>query len=1124
MNTIEISVTRSGMSPRYIEVGAEGQKGGYELSLSFDDTWSGLDKSVVFYDKRREKVVSYDFLADGAVSVVIPEGAMAEDGRHPFLIVGAKTAATTDGGTVTEAQKLSECGFICVGETVYPELNTASTDELDADAYSSFLEAYKGCKKLFDAMSEKYDKIVESLGTGQSYAALSESYAKGGTGKREGESTDNSKYYSEVAAGKATAAESSAGKAKTYAEEAATNAESTNTALSEMSNMFLTGTSDVTIAKEKAEAAQGKAEAAQGKAEIAQAAAEAAKKEANTAAATASAYVTAAASSEANAKEYADSAERFKNSAATAEANAKKAESNASDSEKAAKAYKDEACEAAENVAGFAEVVEEDMLTASERAAEAEVQATASKSYAVGGTGRRSGEDTDNAKYYYREAKECAEIASTVVKSQNSGESEPVDASAVVDIFRCAMTYVNNKSGLTYTDAGSGTLFDSDYSADAPKIDCSSAVTAWVRGIPYEWSKYAGKGNTKHYGYGLDLPPNPYAADRPDRYYSHELARYFQSCGWCFKPDSSYSNIAPGDIIFVSFANRDGTYDFHDTAYMKIDHCLLVLGYKDATHLTCLHSNETSTLGFFDVPLLPSEYDETSTSSYNNAIKLVARLPFKSSGAISPHPVITDSTEATTTSSSNSNLATLTLSSPLKKNVPYTLIAYVENAFIQAKPSTNNYFGIRASYSDGASDSTIFSWVRNEYPSDNLYRCTFVPESDKINKLKLYVLTTTVAGHKYKYCGLYEGAVSVTPDEDGTFHDNKVTSASLADGAVTTSKVADKAITGAKIADSAITSSKLAYNSVPSTKIVGPIAVAKGGTGKTSWVANGLPYPSSSTAFTQLAFPTAESVLCQKTSGAPYWKKLSEIAGSSGGYKKIGYTDDCDYKVTSASGGKTAFTNAINAAASGDTILVMPGEYGGTGRLDITKNLNFLGVGMPEIKFSVNVGSAVSGDAYTFYTANFNGFALTSVTVDADINNYSGVSKANLYNCRITGSAGIAGMAANTLFAGGLTAESFASMQRIYNCRILKFGFDMSASCVVEGCDITVKDTATGSITPIYGGIYRSCVVRLPSGVTAISGLDEITNCTFISSASVTVAVKEGGTKSGNVLITAVTV
>ena len=688
------------------------------------------------------------------------------------------------------------------------------------------------------------------------------------------------------------------------------------------------------------------------------------------------------------------------------------------------------------------------------------------------------------------------------IKAQYTGESEPVDTSAVVDIFRCAMTYVNNKSGLTYTDAGSGTLFDSDYSADAPKIDCSSAVTAWVRGIPYEWSKYAGKGNTKHYGYGLDLPPNPYAADRPDRYYSHELARYFQSCGWCFKPDSSYSNIAPGDIIFVSFANRDGTYDFHDTAYMKIDHCLLVLGYKDSTHLTCLHATEANTLSFFDVPTLPSEYDETSTSSYNNAIKLVARLPFKSSGTISPHPVITDSTEATTTSSSNSNLATLTLSTPLKKHVPYTLIAYVENAFIQAKPSTNNYFGIRASYSDGASDSTIFSWMRNEYPSDNLYRCTFVPESDKINKLKLYVLTTTVAGHKYKYCGLYEGAVSVTPDEDGTFHDNKVTSASLADNAVTTNKVAEKAVTGAKIADRAITSTKLASNSVTSAKISGSISVIKGGTGKTSWTANMLPYPSSSTAFTQLAFPTAESVLCQKTSGAPYWKKLSEIggSGSSGSFKKIGFTDDCDYKVSASNGGLTAFQTAINAAASGDTILVMKGSYSGSSAnmtLDVNKDLTFIGIGEPYINFAVNVPVS-SGTAYSII---LDGFSIKSVSTAADAENYAS-SRVALYNCTVSENSSICGSATNTVFSKEVTAAFEYGSFSFTNCVLHNVTANYGGG--YYRCKFYLSGT---SVELYYPTVISGCEIHCPLGFTSFTGGSSILDSVFYAVKDISVAL-----------------
>ena len=347
-----------------------------------------------------------------------------------------------------------------------------------------------------------------------------------------------------------------------------------------------------------------------------------------------------------------------------------------------------------------------------------------------------------------------------------SSKSVPNDISAVTEIIRCATSYLNHKTDFTFTDSGKGTLFDDDFSADSPKIDCSSAMMAWVMGIPYEYSKYAGKNNSKHYEYGIKLPTNPYATGRPNRYYTHELAHYFDDQGWCFVPDKNYSDIAPGDIIFVSFKSRDGNSDFHDNAYMKIDHCLLVIGYKDPTHLICLHTSNTYTLNYYDVCVLPSDYDSTSKNSYNSGIKLVARLPFKAANNISKEPIFIDSKSFTTTNTTNGFLRTITLDEPLKINTAYTLAASVENAFTQTKPSTNNYFGVRVSYADGTADETILSWAKNVYPEDNLYRCHFVTGDKAITKLKLYILACTVAGHKYNYSVLYEGFVSTTPTDD----------------------------------------------------------------------------------------------------------------------------------------------------------------------------------------------------------------------------------------------------------------------------------------------------------------------------------------------------------------------
>ena len=68
--------------------------------------------------------------------------------------------------------------------------------------------------------------------------------------------------------------------------------------------------------------------------------------------------------------------------------------------------------------------------------------------------------------------------------------------------------------------------------------------------------------------------------------------------------------------------------------------------------------------------------------------------------------------------------------------------------------------------------------------------------------------------------------------------------------------------------------------------ITGTLGVSHGGTGKASWSANRLMYASASTTLNQLAFPTtAGSVLCQGTSGAPYWRTPSQLIGNLGVFK-----------------------------------------------------------------------------------------------------------------------------------------------------------------------------------------------------------------------------------------------
>lgn len=106
------------------------------------------------------------------------------------------------------------------------------------------------------------------------------------------------------------------------------------------------------------------------------------------------------------------------------------------------------------------------------------------------------------------------------------------------------------------------------------------------------------------------------------------------------------------------------------------------------------------------------------------------------------------------------------------------------------------------------------------------------------------------------------------------------------------------------------------------------IPVNKGGTGKTSWIANRLIYPSGSTVLSQLAFPSsAGSVLRQGTSGAPYWSSIADLVTAMGAVRiKCGtYTGNGAYDSESS---YTSNPQTINVGLNPKAVLVMS-ETGG---------------------------------------------------------------------------------------------------------------------------------------------------------------------------------------------------
>lgn len=137
----------------------------------------------------------------------------------------------------------------------------------------------------------------------------------------------------------------------------------------------------------------------------------AAKSEANAKASenAAKASETAAKTSETNAKASETAAAKSATAAEASESNAKVSETSASESSATATEKASSASQSADTAAEKADIATQKAAEIIGKAESAAESATKAQSYAVGGTGSREGEDSDNAKYYYQQAKDVSE-------------------------------------------------------------------------------------------------------------------------------------------------------------------------------------------------------------------------------------------------------------------------------------------------------------------------------------------------------------------------------------------------------------------------------------------------------------------------------------------------------------------------------------------------------------------------------------------------------------------------------------------------------------------------------------------------------------------------------------------
>ena len=175
----------------------------------------------------------------------------------------------------------------------------------------------------------------------------------------------------------------------------------------------------------------------------------------------------------------------------------------------------------------------------------------------------------------------------------------------IVDVCK---TYTDNFDKLVY--GNNHTAYDS---VTKPvdglwQLDCSSFQNLLIRGVTFENSRYGGGDNKE----------NPLFFNKFDPYefrVANAMAKWLYDNGYTFAPNADFSNIEPGDLVFYSWPETTG--EFHENAFMHIDHVAMFLQKKnDSKYQTIQYERYTPNF-FYDV-----------NEEYMSDAVLVARLPF----------------------------------------------------------------------------------------------------------------------------------------------------------------------------------------------------------------------------------------------------------------------------------------------------------------------------------------------------------------------------------------------------------------------------------------------------------------------------------------------------------------
>lgn len=366
--TIDIFIKGSYLQKNNNIGGIQGEGNVTTLHITFDDSWANLAKSITFWNAKGENPVKVLLTNAQLVeirnsllefNVLIPAEPLAVEGDMIFVIDGyvdGKRARSMQDSLVVKAA-------MTTNEPIEPTPTQAEQLNL-------------AIQKILPEVQKETIKATEAAK--QSEASAQKSATSALEASNSAESAKQSAVSAETAHQGAVAAQKKAETAQLNAEAAQDKAETAQRGAE-------TAKAGAETAQQKAETARLGAESAQKNAETAQTKAEAAQQKAETAQ---------------------NATQKLKDDTAILVQQANTAKDEAQTAVNNAKAEVAEAHKQAVSSASSAAQSANSATLAGQKATESANSALLSKSYAVGGTGQRPGEELDNAKYYAEQAKQ----------------------------------------------------------------------------------------------------------------------------------------------------------------------------------------------------------------------------------------------------------------------------------------------------------------------------------------------------------------------------------------------------------------------------------------------------------------------------------------------------------------------------------------------------------------------------------------------------------------------------------------------------------------------------------------------------------------------------------------------